>query len=930
MEKRKLKKAAFNIYQDNSTKILPKTSSRKSMFIPKKLNFNNNFENNKNDENEINSNNINNNENYNSFREKYREEIVKNKKRGSTRKPINILKSSLLRRALRNSKIINKDYVFSFLSINSNSRKEADITAVAKYLSKNYQYFTNLKNNDSQMKVEKLAKIIKLEIFPPDVNIIRYGDMADKFYIVLEGYVEVYKPIYESIFVTNNEFIKILKDIKYFEKDENKYLRVKDYNKERNFDISDYENISPDMDFMNVKANFYIEKLEKLGKYGEGYSFGEMALINNCQRNATIKTVGEKDDKIILLSIDKESYNQAIKEYQEKKISKEVDLYLNNYPFISHFSKEKILRIFNCMKEIKLEKDDYLFHQNDKDENLYFILNGNFEISLEICFPWLNDFIDYIFSMKENILTYLSFKKPKKLSELYEIIEKIKNKQIKSPMIFNKLYLWEKVESKKNENNLIGLKTDEEKLNRNNNIYKLHIKNVEIPILLGIEDAFEYKNKFYTVKCLSPKATIKSIKVIDFIKIIFNFQDDELNELLEMILKSKTILKNQIIDRVKYLSNTIINKLEYRYENLLHSERITKKERDIKDNANERNKIISLIKMKGYKNGIQDILDAPVDFLSDEQEKNIYKMKRNIKSSNVVYEIEDLINNKKNQKNKNDRFKNNKNNLLIIKNLLRTHKTNKHLLKFNKKELNLNNCLFNKSLSNKTILQSLSDIKIKNNYSTINTNIETYMGSNTFNNILNKAKNLKKNNNANSINEKNREILSQNSKEHKINKKLLKNKIFTKNNSSFHKSKSNKNNSKFPLSFKKFIHKKIQPYTYRDYLLSQKIIPINSDTSSNLLKDSSIKNNYKNNTSEIHINDKTFSLNYSEIEKNFLDSKNRINKDNSQFGYLDDNKDFYLCDGFSKKFKQIFNLNIKKKKYNFPLISKRNTNKDIK
>ena len=49
------------------------------------------------------------------------------------------------------------------------------------------------------------------------------------------------------------------------------------------------------------------------------------------------------------------------------------------------------------MKEIKLEKDDYLFHQNDKDENLYFILNGNFEISLEICFPWLNDFIDYIF-----------------------------------------------------------------------------------------------------------------------------------------------------------------------------------------------------------------------------------------------------------------------------------------------------------------------------------------------------------------------------------------------------------------------------------------------------------------------------------------------------------------------------------------------------
>ena len=73
---------------------------------------------------------------------------------------------------------------------------------------------------------------------------------------------------------------------------------------------------------MNKKGEFFVEKLELLGKYGEGFSFGEMALIKNCKRNATIKSVRGPNENTILLSIDKESYNQAIKEYQKKHYQK--------------------------------------------------------------------------------------------------------------------------------------------------------------------------------------------------------------------------------------------------------------------------------------------------------------------------------------------------------------------------------------------------------------------------------------------------------------------------------------------------------------------------------------------------------------------------------------------------------------------------------
>ena len=99
-------------------------------------------------------------------------------------------------------------------------------------------------------------------------------------------------------------------------------MKKKNYNKERNIEIDEYENIDPDMDFMKIKSQFYIEKLENLGKYGEGFSFGEMALIKNCERNATIKSVGGPNDKTILVSMDKESYNIAMKEFQEKKLQK--------------------------------------------------------------------------------------------------------------------------------------------------------------------------------------------------------------------------------------------------------------------------------------------------------------------------------------------------------------------------------------------------------------------------------------------------------------------------------------------------------------------------------------------------------------------------------------------------------------------------------
>ena len=940
MEEQKSNKGILKNNKKDLNKLYIRASSKKSLTVKVKLSDIKNYEKNKIDiefpeMDYLNDEIIDKKKTKNfSLSNKFMKLMKRPKEKKLAKRKSNIIVASFLKNNLKRPLIINKEYVFSFLNKNPIYRKEVEIKEVADYLSKNYTYFTNLKNSDSQLKVEKLTKIIRLEVFSPGENIINYGDTGDKFYIVLEGSVEVYRPIYESISVTTNEFIKILKDIKNKEKNEKKYLRIKAYNKERNIDITEYENVDSKMNFMNIKSEFFIEKMEKLGKYGEGFSFGEIALIKKTERNATIKSVGAPNENIILLSIDKIAYNQAIKEYQEKKITQEIDSYISTYHFLNIFNKEKVLRIFNCMNLITLEKGEYLFHQNDVDDYLYFVINGNLDLSVTFCYTWLNEYLDYIINIKNNIIGHLCIKKPKKLTEVSDIIEKLKEKQVESPMKFDKYGLWEKLDNKKNKNNLIGLKSEEEKLNDNKDLHKVHIKTIDKPELLGIEDAFEFKNKLYTIQCISDKAEIKSIKVIDLIKIIYNFHEAELTHLLDIVLSRKRILKNQIIKSVQLLSNQILTHLEFKYENLINSAKNMKKEQN-NNIENEDNKIISLIKMKGYKNSVQDMLDKSIDFLDLEKEEilnfDLLKNTKNIIYSNSDYDIEDLIiaGKKKNPyySKTNNIFNNNySNNLLILRNLMKSNKSSKNIKKSYKNELSLNKIFINKSSSNHSILQSLSNRNMfhNNNYSEINTNNESNMIGNANLNTLNSNYN-KKHNYSND-----QKIIKSNYlyKLYNNNKARLfkQNKKFSNTNSNFHSSKSNQIIFNSSINNKNYINNKMNQFSFRDLIYSpQKNIPIRTFNNINLINKEKEKNlnlninNSNYNNSDISLKNILNNLN----EKSVFDkSKNSINKDKRLYSYMYNNKELFLGNQFSQKISNLFDSSIHLKKHNFPLFKK--------
>lgn len=235
---------------------------------------------------------------------------------------------------------------------------------------------------------------------------------------------------------------------------------------------------------MRSKFNFLIEVKYKKGEYGEGFSFGEIALIKKTRRNATIKSV----DNSILLSITKDDYYFIMQETETKKSSKEIEQFQKNFNFFKCFDIDKKIKLFNCFSKLTLYKGDYLCHQNDLNDNIYIIINGTFEVYSYISFSWLNEYFNYIDDSMGNILFYMLKNHNLKFSELREIVENIKVDSHKSPMDDLDYKNIEKmnINMKKNKDNLYLIKNDEEKVNDKTNFFKINLKKVDYYDILGL------------------------------------------------------------------------------------------------------------------------------------------------------------------------------------------------------------------------------------------------------------------------------------------------------------------------------------------------------------------------------------------------------------------------------------------------------------
>lgn len=112
-----------------------------------------------------------------------------------------------------------------------------------------------------------------------------------------------------------------------------------------------------------------------LKTYVAGESFGELALLYNAPRAATIVC---KSDDCLLWSLERATFNSIIKTAVQKKRAK-YDTFLERVEILSCMDKYERAKLADAFREEWFEEGDYIIKQGDKDDagSFYMIIEGH-------------------------------------------------------------------------------------------------------------------------------------------------------------------------------------------------------------------------------------------------------------------------------------------------------------------------------------------------------------------------------------------------------------------------------------------------------------------------------------------------------------------------------------------------------------------------
>ena len=118
------------------------------------------------------------------------------------------------------------------------------------------------------------------------------------------------------------------------------------------------------IDFDYTKVPMYstgltivLEEERELAIGNSGIAFGEMALIKNEPRNATIIAL----EKCFLISIDKSDYTKIVKDIEEQRIMRELISFKEKYPIFKFWPSSKCFPLLSGLIIQELTRGDRIY-----------------------------------------------------------------------------------------------------------------------------------------------------------------------------------------------------------------------------------------------------------------------------------------------------------------------------------------------------------------------------------------------------------------------------------------------------------------------------------------------------------------------------------------------------------------------------------------
>ncbi|CAI2367867.1 unnamed protein product [Moneuplotes crassus] len=298
---------------------------------------------------------------------------------------------------------------------NGPDRKYSHIQDLAYYF-RNQPYFVQYEEENGVDNLHLLFRAMKFQTVDKDKFVIKYGEIGTKFYIILRGSVSVripsrltmdfsFRSLLEMIvenkewIIDNERFIGILMVIQRLipEIVETSYkiklnykLTKKILKGERVDSFKRYGNRFPGFQDLQYDDPYYeapeedskemsFDLMHKVATLSVGFAFGELALMNNSPRAATIQTeedcqfaiINKIDFKVIMDRIFKKRYADTVS-------------FLSEFSFLDYLTRKTKERLCHHLILEKCGVEQKILTEGEPLEYIYLIKKGEFEVTKSV------------------------------------------------------------------------------------------------------------------------------------------------------------------------------------------------------------------------------------------------------------------------------------------------------------------------------------------------------------------------------------------------------------------------------------------------------------------------------------------------------------------------------------------------------------------
>ena len=267
-----------------------------------------------------------------------------------------------------------------------NSRSVDDLNQIHA-LTSEVPFFKKItKEKNSDFIHREACKCLKLQVFERKETVINFGEIGEEFFVMLKGRVGVFIPSKVAKFNQNQS----LEDMK-----KKAVQRVIKANSQSFDEVGKAEEVirrifedqilhhvsllrkaHSKLDIKFLTKYGQVEELKEVAVLKEGDSFGELSLISDKPRAATIIC----KEFCVFATLNKSDFTRILSKETEKSLEEKAG-FLQKSPIFARMAKGYLIKLSYYFTEAIFRKNQYVYKVGDEADQVFFVKSGEFKIA---------------------------------------------------------------------------------------------------------------------------------------------------------------------------------------------------------------------------------------------------------------------------------------------------------------------------------------------------------------------------------------------------------------------------------------------------------------------------------------------------------------------------------------------------------------------